>query len=398
MSNIIQNEIIESIARVIQDETDTEINMSPFIAVQVDDTSDISNKCQLTVIIRYVNEKGSVCERFLGFFDVSKERDAKAITSVVMRAIDNYGPTEKRICQTYDGASCMSGQHGGVQALVKQHCPNALFIHCYAHKLYLVLAQGTNNVQAAKLFFADLDAFHNFFSRSCKRSALLCEVDQAVRVPGGSAVRWNFKSRAVHAIHEGHTSLCVAFDKMTTEPGWDKETVAQSSALKKILEDFDFTLLLGVFQSIFGLTEPLFQVLQSKTVDIKKCQDRIKSTISALKATRTDETFTGIYDEAVKAVGEPVSQRLRRRHAWDDLEQGFNEQRREGEEDTVASYRPLYFQIVDGIVLHMTQRFADMEHLSFFRVLEHTSFASFSKPASFPTSELAQLLKTYPFC
>ena len=101
----------------------------------------------------------------------------------------------------------MSGQHGGVQALVKQHCPNALFIHYYAHKLNLVLAQGTNNVQAAKLFFDDL---------------------------------------------------------------------------KKKLEDFDFTLLLGVFQSIFGLTEPLFQVLQIKT-DIKKCQDRIKST--DLKAT-----------------------------------------------------------------------------------------------------------------
>ncbi|CAL8294663.1 unnamed protein product [Boreogadus saida] len=66
---------------------------------------------------------------------------------------------------------------------------------------------------------------------------------------------------------------------MTTEPGWDKETVAQSAALKKKLEDFDFTLLLGVFQSIFGLTEPLFQVLQSKTVDIKKCQDHIKCTI-----------------------------------------------------------------------------------------------------------------------
>ena len=93
-------------------------------------------------------------------------------------------------------------------------------------------------------------------------------------------MRWNFKSCAVHAIHEGRT--CVAFDKMTTELGWDKETFAQSAALKKKLEDFDFTLLLGVFQSIFGLTEPLFQVLQIKT-DIKKCQDRIKST--DLKAT-----------------------------------------------------------------------------------------------------------------
>ena len=62
----------------------------------------------------------------------------------------------------------MSGQHGGVQALVKKQCPNALFTHCYAHKLNLVLAQGTSNVQAAKLFFADRDAFHNFFSSLCK--------------------------------------------------------------------------------------------------------------------------------------------------------------------------------------------------------------------------------------
>ncbi|KAK1884976.1 Zinc finger MYM-type protein 1 [Dissostichus eleginoides] len=310
-----------------------------------------------------------------------------------MRAIGNYNPTNKLICQTYDGASCMSGQHGGVQALVKAHCPNALFIHCYAHKLNLVLAQGTNNIQAAKLFFANLDAFHNFFSRSCKRSALLCEVDRAVRVPGGSAVRWNFKGRAVHAIHEGRGSLCITFDKIMTKQGWDKETIAQSASLKQKLEDFDFTFLLGVFQSIFGLTEPLFQVLQSKTVDIKKCQDRIMSTLSALKATRTDETFSRIYEETVKAVGDPVR---RRRRGWDDLEQGFN-QHQEGDEETVVSFRRLYFQIVDGIVLHMTQRFADMEHLNFFRILEHTSFASFCNPAAFPSSELAQLINTYPF-
>ncbi|KAF3835860.1 hypothetical protein F7725_028418 [Dissostichus mawsoni] len=261
MSNTIQNDIIESIARSIQDETDKEIHISPFIAVQVDDTSDISNKCQLTVIIRYVNEKGRV--------------------------------------------------------------------------------------------------------------------------------------RAVHAIHEGRGSLCIAFDKIMTEPGWDKETIAQSASLKQKLEDFDFTFLLGVFQSIFGLTEPLFQVLQSKTVDIKKCQDRIMSTLRALKATRTDETFSRIYEETVKAVGDPVPRRKRCRRGWDDLEQGFN-QHQEGDEETVVSFRRLYFQIVD-IVLHMTQRFADMEHLNFFRILEHTSFASFCNPAAFPSSELAQLINTYPF-
>ena len=51
-----------------------------------------SCKCQLTVIIRYVNKKGMICERFLGFFDISLEWDVEAITAVVMRALANYNP------------------------------------------------------------------------------------------------------------------------------------------------------------------------------------------------------------------------------------------------------------------------------------------------------------------
>lgn len=87
-----------------------------------------------------------------------------------------------------------------------------------------------------------------------------------------------------------------------------------------------------------------------------------------------------------------MPQRKCRCHGWEDLEQGVNQH-----QDTVASFLHLYFQIVDSIVLQMTQRFADMEHLSFFWVLDHTSFTSFCKPAAFPSNELAQLIKTYPF-
>lgn len=233
------------------------------------------------------------CEKVFSFFHVSSDRDAKVRASVVMRVFGDNSPTNKLICQEKEGVSCMSGQHGGEQALVKTHCPHVLFIHCYAHELNSVLARGTKTIQAAKLFSVHLDAFLNLFSPWFKKSALLCEVDQAVCVPGGSAVSWNFKSCVVHAIHQGRTSLCVAFDRRMAEPGWDKETITQSAALKQKLEDFDFTFLLRVFLSISVLLEPLFQLLQSKTVDIRKCQDHIKSTISALKATRTDETFTG---------------------------------------------------------------------------------------------------------
>jgi hypothetical protein len=41
MSNTIQNDI-QNVADVIQSETDNEISSAPFIAVQVDDTTDMS--------------------------------------------------------------------------------------------------------------------------------------------------------------------------------------------------------------------------------------------------------------------------------------------------------------------------------------------------------------------
>ena len=41
LSNTIQHDIIKSIAHIIQSETDKKISKSPFIAVQVDDTSDV---------------------------------------------------------------------------------------------------------------------------------------------------------------------------------------------------------------------------------------------------------------------------------------------------------------------------------------------------------------------
>ncbi|XP_063065702.1 zinc finger MYM-type protein 1-like [Engraulis encrasicolus] len=400
LCSTIQNDIVESIAAVIHKQTEMEIKTSPFIAVQVDDISSISNKRQLAAIVRYVDGKGSVCEHFLGFYDVSSPRDAKAVAAVAMQAIKMYNPKVKLVCQTYDGGCCMSGGQGGVQAVVKSQCPNALFIHCYAHELNHVLAQGTKVIQAARLFFADVDSFRCFFSQSRKRSAFLYEVDHSARgtIPGGPAMRWNFKSRPIYAIHEGRVSLMAAFDRIMVEPGWDKETIALSMALKHRLEDFDFCFLIGVFQTIFSVTEPLLQVLQSMwTVDIKRCQECVKDKLGVIASLRTDESFSGLYDKAVQLVGEPAPpRRKRRRRNCDDMEQGLN-QHQDAELKTLTSFRQLYYQILDSIAEHMTQRFADMERISFFRLLEHTLFEYFCKPIAFPIKELAQLIKTYPY-
>ena len=95
----------------------------------------------------------------------------------------------------------------------------------------------------------------------------------------------------------------IAFDRIMTEPGWDKD--AQSSALKQELNNFDFIFMLEVFQTIFGHTELLFQVLQSKALDIRKCDERVNSTLNALRATQSSETFNWLYENTVETVGAP---------------------------------------------------------------------------------------------
>ena len=60
---------IECIDSVIQDQIDTEVRQCQFFSIQIDETTDISAKAQLTAIIRL--DRGSeVVERFLKFHNV----------------------------------------------------------------------------------------------------------------------------------------------------------------------------------------------------------------------------------------------------------------------------------------------------------------------------------------
>ena len=50
-------------------------------------------------------------------------------------------PLEKMIGQSYDGASFMSGKEKGVHAILKESCLLAVYVHCSAHVLNLILVK-----------------------------------------------------------------------------------------------------------------------------------------------------------------------------------------------------------------------------------------------------------------
>ena len=97
---------------------------------------------------------------------------------------------EKLVAQTYDGASVMSSELNGVQARIKEDVPKAMFLHCYAHKLNLVLLHSAKCMPECKTFFKTLEGLSAFFRKSTKRTHLLGNVVKR-RLPWASPTTWS---------------------------------------------------------------------------------------------------------------------------------------------------------------------------------------------------------------
>lgn len=94
----------------------------------------------MSLCVRYCKEL-IVVERFLGFIDCSNKQDAETLTQSIIECLKMSGinPQTPILAQSYDGASVMSGRFNGVQAKVKVKYPYAIYTHCMAHRVNLVV-------------------------------------------------------------------------------------------------------------------------------------------------------------------------------------------------------------------------------------------------------------------
>jgi hypothetical protein len=109
-----------------------EIKSASFVHVQADETTDVSCRSQMSIIFRFFIDQNNI-ERFVGFFDVSKDKTGSGLAEVINVGIIKWEVRNKIVSQTYDGASVMAGGKNCVQNIIRQIYPSALFIHCYAH-------------------------------------------------------------------------------------------------------------------------------------------------------------------------------------------------------------------------------------------------------------------------
>ncbi|XP_077380638.1 zinc finger MYM-type protein 1 [Festucalex cinctus] len=369
-SNTIQNDLIEAIAFVLRDNVKEELSVSQFVAVEVDGTTDITNKTQISIILRYVSGS-EVKEAFLGFDDVN-DRRATAVANYVLGVLDNLNCTQKLVAQTYDGASVMASELNGVQAKIRDKVPEAMFMHCYGHKLNLVLSQSAQMIPECKVFFKTLEGLAAYFTESTKRSNLLDEVVKR-RIPHASATRWNSNSRLVQTVTSYHAELREVFNLIQENPDdWDGQALTMASGFSLWLAQASTCFLLMMYSAIFTETDALFRVLQAKVMDIGFCCLRVSDTMKALSNQRESfDSFHERFQERCKALNIVDSTR-RKQPAPDER-------------------RELFYSILDNINLQMEARFRNLGELDFLALVDCKKFDELS--AHFDDAKLHSLAK-----
>ena len=104
-----------------------------------DECSDVANKEQLTIILRYVNEGDDSVE----FLECENGITELALAEKIKSALqDKYGLDMMNLReQCYDGAGNMSGVRNGLAACATQEFPKAVYMWCSSHKLNLCVVK-----------------------------------------------------------------------------------------------------------------------------------------------------------------------------------------------------------------------------------------------------------------
>ena len=140
----IQDNVIHAAAELIREQIAAETNGN-YYAIIADESRDTGHKVQMSLVLRYVVQedgihgKNVIKESLLGFAACGSLSAAglceTLLTSLRDCRIDLLGC----VAQCFDGAAVMSGRCTGVQSRIRELCPKAIYVHCFAHRLNLVI-------------------------------------------------------------------------------------------------------------------------------------------------------------------------------------------------------------------------------------------------------------------
>ena len=296
----VQNEVIAAVAGLIREKISVQ-NSENYFAIIADEARDTSHQQQLSLVLRYVGRESGSCEvkeSFLGFVPCATV-DARGLSeSILMLLRDNGIALDWCVAQCYDGASVMSGHISGVQTRIREVSKHAMYLHCFAHRLNLVIVDVVHNTARAKDLFDVLQLLHNFLSQPLMHNKFVeaqkCrKPEQRIReIPSLSDTRWVCRLDACESIAVCLPAIIDTLEALMDEAG---ERGAAARAINAQL-DTSFVVHLCCFKYLLKLFGQAQEELQGRSETLDKALGAIEEICSWLK--ESDNMWDSVYNEA----------------------------------------------------------------------------------------------------
>lgn len=308
----------------------------------------------------------------------------------------------KIICQCYDGAFVMSGEHGGVQKLLQEFFNRRIpYIHCFNHRLHLVVIAVVSEVQCCRLFVDQVRLLHNFFNRFKVRREY-----EGTNIPRLIEIRWSGHLRAIKTIAQNHHELLDALKKIKDGNGhnFDADDIALASGLASAIMEKKLVFMLQFLCELLSLIEPANKILQSREVGFRQAKPIIEAVHESVLTLRTDETFHHFLQSAEKLMNyfeddesELRPQRIRQRSnrlndsiVMETLgERHIEVEAQTGIEKEKLLLKSQYFSVIDRVSSEMNSRFYEnSDILTAITEVNNIGSDNFDRNALEPLSEI----------
>ncbi|KAL4112674.1 hypothetical protein QTP88_016421 [Uroleucon formosanum] len=306
LSPKIQNDILKCMADETLHKILNEVKQAKYFTIIVDSTIDIGRIDQFSFSLRFVDQQGDIKEHFLCF-----EATANDYFVIIKKLMEEYKLDISLCCgQAYDGANTMSGRFSGLQSKIKDVSPLALYIHCCAHNLNLVLIDSIRSSINAVSFFGILEALYTFITNSLPRLKIFEEqkkIDGLVlTLKQLSETRWASHKRVVDSVYINLPAIVTSLKRISDGEllNIKLKTISEAQGLLFQIMNFKFSFLLVLWKNILEKVNILSNYLQNSKIDLITAHDMVSTCFLDISSLRNEEHFLKIKCNATELCGQ----------------------------------------------------------------------------------------------
>ena len=400
LSNRSQNKIIDIISKAIKEKLCDDIRHCMAWSLIADTTPDVSRKEQLSICVRIVHNNGRCTEHILSCVHALGTKAVNLFQLIKMTLQSCNITYEKLFGQAYDGASNMSGCYNRLQALIKQEVgEKAVFVHCYAHVLNLVLSDCASVALNAANLFSYLESMYPLFTKCAEIEKVFrnAQEDRNLRyisLKRINTVRWNSRELSLDVFLQMYDCTGETLQKAANDTSLERDYRSRASGLLENIVTKQFVATALLFKEIFQFTGPLSRYLQSVDLDFSKAISMVNDiTMQLEKLRKRPDDILSIISQShsyEKLNWKPIIVRFHRRM---DGEVAPDEPALTPQGEWT---RNTFFVVLDQVISSMRNRFGKNEALlSAYHLFSPQNFKSITDSCNSADEIREELL---PFC